>query len=166
MTLIHKTFRVKNDKSKPAFYNVTEQVKSVLAESRVANGMVLVYSQHTTCSVVIQEESHDTTLDGTQFLMQDLSNVFEKIAPKCQHDGQYLHPGPKHLAHAVGKLGEEGWWSLNTDAHLRSCLLGRSQVIPVVDKAMVLGQFGQIYFIDFDTVRQRERTVFVQVQGE
>ncbi len=157
---------MQNDKSKPAFYNVTEQVKTALAESGLRNGTVTVYSQHTTCSVVVQEDSYDTTLDGTPFLMQDLLNGLDKIFAKCQHEAQYLHPGPKHLKHAVESLGEEGWWSLNTDAHLRSCLLGRSQVIPVVDKAMVLGQFGQIYFADFDTVRQRERTVFVQIMGE
>ena len=62
--------------------------------------------------------------------------------------------------------GEEGWWSLNTDAHLRSVLLGRSESIPVVDGSRELGEFGRIYFADFDGVRQRDRTVHFMVVGE
>jgi secondary thiamine-phosphate synthase enzyme len=57
-------------------------------------------------------------------------------------------------------------WSLNTDAHLRSVIMGRSQSIPVVDGAMTLGDFGRIYLADFDQTRARERTVRVQIVGE
>ncbi len=57
-------------------------------------------------------------------------------------------------------------WSLNTDAHLRSVILGRSQAVPVVDGAMMLGEFGRIFFADFDQVRARQRTVRVQIVGE
>jgi len=57
-------------------------------------------------------------------------------------------------------------WSLNTDAHLRSVLLGRSESIPIVDGKLELGEFGRIYFADFDQVRARERTVRFQVVGE
>ncbi len=38
--------------------------------------------------------------------------------------------------------------------------------VPVVDGAMQLGEFGRIYFADFDQVRARERTVRVQIVGE
>ena len=58
------------------------------------------------------------------------------------------------------------WWSLNTDAHLRSCLMGRSESIPLVDGELQLGEFGEIYFVDFDSVRQRERVMQVQIVGE
>lgn len=162
----HESFRVRNEKAKPAFHNVTAAVRELVAKHGVRDGLCTVYSQHTTCSVILQEESHDTTLDGTEYLMQDLLNALASVMPRCEHDGQYLHPGPRHLQHAVGQLGEQGWWSLNTDAHLRSCLLGRSQVVPLRDGSLVLGEFGQIYFVDFDTVRQRERTVCVQLMGQ
>lgn len=165
MIMFHETFRVRSEKNKPVFHNVTAKIREALSRSGAKTGLVTVFSQHTTCSVIIQEESHDTTLDGTEFLMQDLLNAFAKIISPCDHEGQFLHPGPLHLKHAVDNLGEEGWWSLNTDAHLRSCILGRSQIIPVCDGSLVLGEFGQIYFVDFDSVRQRERTVFVQIMG-
>jgi len=147
------------------FHDVTEDVKKMVAQSGVRNGIVVVYSQHTTCSVMIQEESHDTTYDGTKFLLQDLLDVFHRIVPERRMEGQYLHPGPQHIDHAVGNPGEEAVWSLNTDAHLRSCLMGRSESIPLVDGELELGEFGQIYFVDFDSVRPRERSVHVQIVG-
>jgi secondary thiamine-phosphate synthase enzyme len=97
--------------------------------------------------------------------MQDLVTVLEGLVPTCRTEGQYRHPGPRHIEAGAGR-GELPSWSLNTDAHLRSVLLGRSQTVPVVDGAMVLGEFGRIYFADFDQVRARERTVRVQIIGE
>jgi thiamine phosphate synthase YjbQ (UPF0047 family) len=165
MTVHHEQHQLQSDLN-VTFHNVTQQVLDTVARAKVRNGIVVVFSQHTTCSVILQEESHDATYHGTKFLLQDLINVLEKIAPRCQHEGQYLHPGREHIAHAVGTLGEEAAWSLNTDAHLRSCLIGRSESIPVVDGRVELGDFGQIYFVDFDTVRARQRVVHVQVVGE
>lgn len=160
----HGFFNIKSDR-RPTFHDVTEQVEKIVKESRIANGIVVVYSQHTTCSVLIQEESHDENYWGTKFIHQDLINVLEKIIPTCRTESQYLHPGPKHIEYAKS-IGEEAYWSLNTDAHLRSCLLGRSESIPLVNSKLELGQFGRIYFVDFDQVRARERTVRVQIVGE
>jgi secondary thiamine-phosphate synthase enzyme len=97
--------------------------------------------------------------------LQDLVNVFEKIVPTCRTEGQYLHPGTKHIEMARGRK-EDAAWSLNTDAHLRSVMMGRSQTIPVQNGAMELGEFGRIYFADFDQTRARQRTVIVQIIGE
>lgn len=165
MTVHHEAHRVQSDLN-VTFHDVTKQVAGAVANAKVRNGIVVVYSQHTTCSVMLQEESHDATYHGTKFLLQDLVNVFEKIIPRCQYEGQYLHPGREHIEHAVDNLNEEAVWSLNTDAHLRSCLIGRSESIPIVDGKLELGEFGQIYFIDFDTVRARQRVVHIQVLGE
>jgi len=165
MAVHHELFRIKTE-ARPTFHDVTDKVNEIVSGSGIRNGIATVYSQHTTCSVMIQEESHDVTLGGTKFLLQDLLDVFEQIIPKCRKEGQYLHPGPEHLKHAVENLGELAVWSLNTDAHLRSCLMGRSETIPLVDGKLELGEFGQIYFIDFDAVRERERVVRVQIVGE
>ena len=165
MAVHHATLHL-NTKAQPTFHDVTEQVEAIVEESGIENGIVVVYSQHTTCSVIIQEESHDTLYDGTKFILQDLLDVFQKIIPRCRREGDYLHPGTEHIEHAVNNLGEEATWSLNTDAHLRSCILGRSESIPLVDKQLQLGEFGQIYFVDLDGVRARERTVRVQIVGE
>jgi secondary thiamine-phosphate synthase enzyme len=165
MATHHESFTIQSDR-RPTFHDVTEGVKAAVKRSGIRNGITLVYSQHTTCSVIIQEEAHDENYWGTKFILQDLVNVFEKVVPTCRTEGQYLHPGPKHIAHARKNLNEEAFWSLNTDAHLRSVLLGRSESIPLVDGELQLGQFGVIYFVDFDQVRARERTVRVQVVGD
>jgi len=164
MPVAHETFTITSDR-RPTFHDVTDQVEAALARTGIRNGILLVYSQHTTCSVLIQEASDDVDYWGTDFLMQDLLAILERLAPTCRTQGQYRHPGPKHIEAALAR-GEHPAWSLNTDAHLRSVLLGRSQSVPVVDGHMMLGEFGRIYFADFDQTRGRERTVRVQVVGE
>ena len=91
--------------------------------------------------------------------------MFEKVLPTCRTEGQYQHPGPLHIADAA-KRNELPAWSLNTDAHLRSIVMGRSESIPIIDGKLELGEFGRIYFADFDQVRARERTVRFQIVGE
>ena len=55
---------------------------------------------------------------------------------------------------------------MNSDALLRSVIMGRSETVPVVDGNMILGEFGRIYFADFDQVRARKRVVQIQIMGE
>jgi len=166
MTVYHATVDVHSPLHKPMFHDVTDAAREAVATSGVKNGVVTVYSPHTTCSVMIQEESHDRLYDGTEHLLQDLLDRLETLIPTCRHEGQYLHPGPMHIHHAVADLGEQAVWSLNTDAHLRSCLIGRSETIPIVGGSLQLGEFGRVYFVDFDGVRPRDRTVQFQVLGE
>jgi len=164
MANFHGEFKIQSDR-RPTFHDVTEEVSKALEASGFLGGIVLVYSQHTTCSVLIQEQSDDVNYWGEQFILQDMVNILEKLIPTCRTEGQYLHPGPKHIEIASRERNEEASWSLNTDAHLRSVLLGRSVSIPVVDGKMQLGEFGRIYFADFDQVRARERTVRVEIVG-
>ena len=164
MTVYQNSFTIQSDR-RPTFEDVTDRVLESMHTSGINNGILLVYSQHTTCSVMIQEAADDVNYWGTELLMQDLVNVLEKIIPTCRTEGQYLHPGPKHIQAAAGR-NEEAFWSLNTDAHLRSVLMGRSVSIPIINGESMLGEFGRIYFADFDQVRARERTVRVQIVGE
>lgn len=164
MAVYHECFKIQSDR-RPTFHDVTAEVQAALEKSNIKNGILLVFSQHTTCSVLIQEASDDVNYWGTELLMQDLANVLTNIIPTCTTEGQYLHPGPKHIEAATLR-GELPSWSLNTDAHLRSVIMGRSQSIPVVDGGLVLGEFGRVYFVDFDQVRARERIVRVQIVGE
>lgn len=161
----HHTFQIQSS-TRPTFHDVTPQLEQTVAECGVQQGIAVVYSQHTTCSVLIQEQSDDTDYFGTQFILQDLVNGLTRIFPTCLTQGQYAHPGPLHIEIAGRERQEEPWWSLNTDAHLRSVLLGRSESIPIVDGKLQLGEFGRVYFADFDQVRARTRTVHFQIVGE
>ncbi len=166
MKVFNEKIQVQSEGLHPTFHDVTKQVKAIVAESGIKNGTCVVYSHHTTCSVMTQECSHDKTYFGLEFLQQDLCNIMEKLVPTCRAEGQYMHPGKKHIEFAMGLGTEEGeWTSLNTDAHLRSVFFGRSETILVVDGELQLGDFGYIYFVDWDQVRARKRTVQVQVMG-
>lgn len=91
----------------------------------------------------------------------------EKMIPQCLVEDQYMHPGPKHIDFAMNEAKEVGeWTSLNTDAHLRSVFFGRSETIVLVDGALDLGEFGYIYFVDWDQIRDRDRVIQVQIIGE
>jgi secondary thiamine-phosphate synthase enzyme len=166
MTVHHVAIDVHSPLHKPMFHDVTAAANAAVTDSGIQAGILTVYSQHTTCSIIIQEESHDRTFDGTEFLLQDMLDRLEVLVPTCRHEGQYLHPGPMHIAHATGDLGEEAWWSLNTDAHIRSGFIGRSETIPVNGGTLELGEFGRIYFVDFDGTRARDRKVHLTVLGD
>lgn len=147
------------------FHNVTDQVRDIVKKSKIQVGTVLIYSHHTTCSVITQECAFDMSMTGLETLQQDLIDSLEKIMPYARTDRMYLHPGPKALAFAKEHDEDERGCN-NTDAHLRSSIIGRSETIVVIDGEMDLGGFGFIYFIDFDQTRARKRTVQVLVNGE
>lgn len=165
MTVYHETFEVQSDR-RPTFDDVTKTVKEILKRSGINNGTVLVYTGHTTCSLQIQEFSDGQTYWGTELIMQDLVDVLTKIVPTCTAEGQYMHPCQKHIELAGKDRNELPSWSLNTDAHLRSVIMGRSVTLPVIDGELQLGEFGCIYFGDWDQVRARKRKVIVQIMGE
>jgi thiamine phosphate synthase YjbQ (UPF0047 family) len=112
-----------------------------------------------------QECSFDKTYNNLEYLQQDLLDIFEKLVPTCRKEGQYMHPGPE-LTEFSKEHGEDKPQTLNTDAHLRSAFIGRSESIPIIDGKLDMGSFGHIYFIDFDQTCAKEREVQIQIIGE
>jgi len=165
MEIVSRSFAIATP-ARQEFFDITDQVAALVAESSIATGIVIAYTQHTSCCVLIQEESEDVTYYGTQMILQDTLNVFAKIAPPARNEGQYLHPGPIHIKNAAELRGELPSWGLNTDGHIISSILGRSETIPVQEGLPVLGEFGRVYFGDLDSVRARDRVVFVMVMGQ
>ncbi len=163
--IYHEKIQVESDR-RPTFDDITEQVREITKRSGIRNGTALVYTGHTTCSVQIQEFSDGQTYWGTELIMQDLVNVLSKIVPTCTNEGQYLHPCNSHVEIAARERDEHPSWCLNTDAHLRSVIMGRSVNIPVIDGELELGEFGCVYFGDWDQIRARRRTVLIQISGE
>lgn len=164
MTLVKK-YPLRSDDRKVTFHNVTDLVRETVRTSGVRNGTVTVYSHHTTCSVITQEAAFDMSMTGLETLQQDLVDVMYKIAPLCSREGIYLHPGPKALKFAE-EHGEDARGCHNTDAHLISSIIGRSVTVVIADGEVDLGEFGFVYFIDFDTTRARNRTVDIAVTGD
>ena len=165
MKTVRESFKVKSKGIRPNFHMITDKVQEIVDKSGVKSGICVVYSHHTTCSVMMQECSFDETYTGLEYLQQDLLDIFERIIPTCRKEGQYMHPGPK-LTEFSKEHGEEKPQTLNTDAHLRSVFIGRNETIPVIDGKLDMGSYGHIYFIDFDQTCARERQVEVQIIGE
>ena len=167
MICYNEKIKVNSEVCHPTFFDISDKIRKAIQNSGAKSGICVVYSHHTTCSIMIQELSHDKNYYGLEYLQQDICNVMEKLIPTCRSEGQYMHPGPKHIDFAMNEVGEVGEWTcLNTDAHLRSCIFGRSESIVIENGRPDLGEFGQVYMIDWDHVRERERMVQIQIIGE
>lgn len=152
------------------YHDVTEQVKEHVQKSEIKEGICVVASPHTTCSVIFEELSYDKNYYGYEFLQVDLNNLLDELIPRCTTEGQYYHPGPNHIKVGLedfkGKISPEAYTMLNTDAHLRSTLLGTSETFVVENSEIQVGLVGNIYFIDWDQIRQRDRTCLIKIIGE
>ncbi|MHB1154718.1 MAG: secondary thiamine-phosphate synthase enzyme YjbQ [Eubacteriales bacterium] len=163
--IYREDFQVQSNDHVCTFHDVTPQTKDIVGRSGIKDGIVVVYSHHTTCSVITQECAFDMSMTGLETLQQDLINVMEDMIPSQRSEGMYLHPGPKALKFA-NEHGENERGCHNTDAHLRSSIIGRSQTVVLIDGRLDLGDYGFLHFIDFDQTRARRRTVQVVVMGE
>ena len=160
-----EAFKVQSNDKVVTFHDVTDRVKEIAKASGIKDGILVVYSHHTTCSVITQECAFDMSMTGLETLQQDLVDVFEKVVPTCSREGIYLHPGPKALAFAATE-GEDARGCHNTDAHLISSIIGRSVTVVMSDGEPDLGSYGRVHFIDWDKTRARTRTVDVMLIGE
>jgi secondary thiamine-phosphate synthase enzyme len=133
------------------FVDVTGDLLEMVERSGVRNGMALVYSPHTTCSIVINERESG--------FIRDFEELVEGLVPK---DGAYRHDD---LALRTENLEDDDHDVPNGHAHCRQGLLASaSQAIPIVDGALQLGRWQRVFFVELD--RARERRVLMQVLGE
>ncbi len=114
--------------------DVTSLVDQVVRGSGVEEGTCLVYVPHTTAAVTINENADPS-------VGRDLVMKLNQLVPR---DEGYAH--------------SEG----NSDAHVKSTLVGCSETIPVADGQLVLGTWQGIYFCEFDGPRQRQLLVMVK----
>ncbi len=150
---------------RPTFHDVSKEIVEIVKASGIKNGTVTIASHHTTCSVMVQECSHDIDKYDLEFLQHDLLKIMSKIVPNYSEDNEYLHPGPIHsqFGRYVNEPGD--FTSLNTDGHLRSVFFGRSEAMTIKDGVLDGGEFAHIYFVDWDQVRARRRQLNVTVMG-
>lgn len=120
--------------------DITPQVRSIIKDSSVANGLVTVFCPGSTGSV--------TTIEYESGVLQDLKRALEKIVPS---DIPYEH--------------DERWGDGNGFSHVRAALMKPSLSVPLVSGKLTLGTWQQMVFIDFDN-RKRHRQIIVQVLGE
>ncbi|MEI3065336.1 MAG: YjbQ family protein [Oscillospiraceae bacterium] len=80
----------------PTFDDLSREVVEIVKESGIKNGTVCIAFHHTTCSVMIQECSHDIDSFDLEYLQHDLLDIMRKIIPDFAEEHQYRHPGPIH----------------------------------------------------------------------
>ena len=122
-----------------AYLNITPQVETALAESGIREGLCLVNAMNITASVFIN--------DNESGLHRDFERWLEKLAPEKPHD-QYDHNG----------------YEDNADAHLKRSVMGREVVVAVTDGRLDFGTWEQIFYGEFDGMR--DKRVLVKVIGE
>jgi len=107
--------------------DVTTQVQKVVASSGVSNGICYLYVPHTTAAIAINECADPD-------VARDVEGALDRLVPAT---GPYRH--------------SEG----NSDSHVKSILVGASQVIHVEGGKLVLGRWQGVFFCEFDGPRER-----------
>lgn len=125
------SFRV-DSSSREQFVDVTDQVAQALRQCGLREGALLVYSPHTTAGVTINEGADPD-------VKRDMLAQLRALVPQS--------PAFRHA---------EG----NSDAHIKTSLMGPSQLVPVTGGRLALGTWQKIYLCEFDGPRRR--TVLVQ----
>ena len=163
--LVQKEIELQSRGWIPTFHDIRREILDIVATSGIKNGTVSIVSHHTTCSVMVQECSHDIDTFDLEYLQHDLLDILRKMIPDFAEEHQYRHPGPIHAQYGrhVNEPGD--YSSMNTDGHLRSVFFGRSETLTIKDGKLDLGLFAHIYFIDWDHVIARRRQVNVTVMG-
>ena len=169
MTVKTKELCLQTKGKKITFFRITDEVKRFIEETQIINGIITVQTEHTTCAVFFEEMVHDCDIKGDEFLQVDLNKGLEKIFPaQTSDDGYYRYPGPLHLEQAKTKsvFWEDPSIMLNGPAHLKATLLGASQTFVIQNGEMQIGRCGDLYFVDFDYSRPRQRKVHICAIGE
>jgi isopentenyl-diphosphate delta-isomerase len=129
------------------FHDITDDVAAAVHRSGVRNGLVHVYSMHTTAAIRINENE--------ELLLGDFERFLERVAPAG--NGAYEHDD---IPRRVGVPPDE---PLNGHSHCRHLLLSSSETLPLVEGRMALGRWQRIFLIELCS--SRERDIVVQVVG-
>jgi len=122
--------------------DLTDRIMHVVRRSRIREGLISLWSMHTTCAVFINEFQ--------TALLSDIKRFLEQVVAR---DAAWLHNDPEH----------SDCDRMNADSHLRALLLGHSLTMQVTGGDAVLGQWQRVLMAELDG--PRARTLRVQVWG-
>jgi secondary thiamine-phosphate synthase enzyme len=117
--------------------DITGQVRAAIRRTGITSGLCCIFSPHTTAALTIQENSDPD-------VRADMLGQLGRSVPK-DGGGKFRH--------------NEG----NSDAHIKSSVIGASLTVIVEDGKPLLGTWQAIYFCEFDG--PRERRVAIKVLG-
>src|SRR3954471_18383239 len=121
-------------------YELTDAVQGEIDRSGIGSGIVTVFVQHTSCSLVIMENAAPAA-------RRDLEKFFERLVPE---DAEYEHDdeGPD-----------------DSTSHIRMALTRTSEVVPIVDGKLQLGTWQGIFLFEHRRAAH-QRKIVVTVLGE
>lgn len=120
--------------------NITDKAETAITSSGFDNGILTLFVRGSTGAI--------TTLEYEPGLIQDMSNILERMVPESH---QYEH--------------EKLWHDGNGHSHIRASLLGPSITIPFIERRLTLGSWQQVVFVELDN-KSRNREIITQVIGE
>jgi secondary thiamine-phosphate synthase enzyme len=109
--------------------DITAEVEKVLRDSGAKEGVLVAFSQHTTCGLTVNENADPD-------VQRDMLLALRKLIP--QHGMDFRH-------------GEE-----NSDAHIKTMLVGTSITVPFSEGKLQLGRWQGIFLCEFDGARERK----------
>jgi secondary thiamine-phosphate synthase enzyme len=123
------------------FYELTDSVEKLVTDSGVKTGLSTIHLQHTSASLLIQENADPE-------VRRDLERLFSRLAP----DGDPLF---RHTSEGVDDM----------PAHVRTALTTVNLSVPVVNGRLALGSWQGIYVWEHRLQPHRRRIV-VHLLGE
>ena len=114
--------------SKTEFVDITSQIQAAVKSSNITEGLCMVFVPHTTAAVTINESADPS-------VKTDILSVLNDIIP--------WEAGYRHL---------EG----NSPAHIKSTLVGASELIAIENQRLLLGTWQGVFFCEFDGPRTRK----------
>jgi len=131
-----ESFEVKT-RQRTEFVEITDRVRQILQGNGIRDGICVVYCPHTTAAVTINENADPD-------VVHDMLSWLNRSIPQQQPD----------FRHGEG----------NSDAHIKSSLVGASVTLLVENGDFVLGRWQGVCFCEFDGPRTRR--VNVQCLGK
>jgi secondary thiamine-phosphate synthase enzyme len=128
------------------FIDITKQVEEIVAKSGIREGQVLIFSTHTTSSIIV---NHNEPM-----LIQDFMRTLYRLVPVSDRYSHDLF----ELNRAYTSDGRS-----NGHSHCKAILLGASQTIPIEKGQMMKTEKQSIFYVEMDGARKRD--AIVQVIG-
>ncbi len=139
---IHGETLVVQTEQRVEVIDLTSQVMELVRRFDIREGLVSLWSMHTTCALFINEFQ--------TALLSDIKRFLEQMVAR---DAEWMHNDPDH----------SDCDRMNADSHLRALLLGHSLTLQVSGGEVVLGQWQRILMAELDG--PRARSLRVQVWG-
>ena len=142
---MQKVIQIKTDK---LFTNITSNVEKFLKKIGNKNGIINIFSKHTTGCIWLTEDEILHHADVRFFL--------DGMAPKWK-DAEGTQKNLKYLHDLISlRVDVEAGERINGHSHIRSLFFNSSETIPVDSGKLILGEWKKIFGIELDPERSRE----------